>query len=542
MIEKVSFSEAVELLARRLGLPPRQRASPARQRERERMLSLHEEAAGLFQAALRKKAGTAALAYLHKRGLAQESIEGFGLGYAPDEWEALLNAMRKKGFSGQELAAAGLAVPREDRFYDRFRNRLIFPIRDATGRVIAFGGRALAKDQQAKYLNSPETILFRKSQTLWAFDRARRAMADAGRVVVVEGYLDAIACHEAGLTETVATMGTALTGQHVELLRRQVNRLLLAFDSDSAGLAAALRGREHFQRAALEVRVVTLPAGLDPDDVIRQRGADAFRQLAEEAPPMVEWELARILSRAEGKGEQARLEALRDAIAALARVPPGPDREYYVRWLAERYGPDSPDRRRPLEAELRQALAAEIKRASRRSRRIPAAASGEDSAAGRGPERPAARRLQAGLLAAFLQRSDLAERHLASLEVEDFPAESQRAIFEALRRLLARKDSVSPANRPAGWAEELLAELEPEARSALAELALEYLPEERIEESVAAGVGRLIETRLRREETELSRRLDEAGSKIERETIQQQLTEIARRRSQLAGRRIVGER
>ncbi|UCC67019.1 MAG: DNA primase [Armatimonadota bacterium] len=532
MIEKVSFSEAVELLARRLGLPPRQRASPARQRERERMLSLHEEAARLFQAALHRQSGAAARAYLQRRGIAKESINEFELGYAPDQWEALLRALGKKGFSGPELAAAGLAVPREDRFYDRFRNRLMFPIRDATGRVIAFGGRALADDQQPKYLNSPETPIFQKGRTLWAFDRARRPMAEAGGAIVVEGYLDAIACHEAGLPETVATMGTALTAQHVELLRRQVNRLVLAFDSDSAGLAAALRGRELFQQAGLEVRVASVPEGTDPDDVIRQRGAEAFRELVENAPPMVEWELIRILSSAEGEGERARLEAFRQAISALARVPAGPDREYYVRWLAERYGPDSPDRRMPLEAELRQALAAEIKRSSGRPRRMPAPAAAEGAAPGQGPERPTAGRLQASLLAALLEREDLVDRYLASLEVEDFPSEGHRAIFEVLRRLTARKDSLS--------AQGVLAELAPEARPALAELALEYVPGERIEESVASGVRRLVEARLRREETRLSSRLHEAGSTKEREAIQQQLTEIARRRSELAGRRIVG--
>jgi DNA primase len=521
MIEKVSFSEAVELLARRLGLPPRQRASPARQRERERMLSLHEEAARLFQAALRRQAGAAARAYLQRRGIANESIEEFELGYAPDQWEALLRALGKKGFSGRELAAAGLAVP-----------RLMFPIRDATGRVIAFGGRALADDQQPKYLNSPETPIFQKGRTLWAFDRARRPMAEAGGAIVVEGYLDAIACHEAGLPGTVATMGTALTAQHVELLRRQVNRLVLAFDSDSAGLAAALRSRELFQQARLEVRVAIVPEGMDPDDVIRQRGAEAFRELVDDAAPMVEWELTRILSSAEGEGERARLEAFRQAISALARVPAGPDREYYVRWLAERYGPDSPDRRMPLEAELRQALAAEIKRTRGRPRGMPAPAAGERSTPGQGPERPTAGRLQASLLAGLLERKDLVDRYLASLEVEDFPSESHRAILQALQRLAARKDSVS--------AQDVLAELEPEARPALAELALEHLPEERIEESFASGVRRLVEARLRREETRLSSRLDEAGSTKEREAIQQQLTEIARRRSELAGRRMVG--
>ncbi len=538
MVEKVSFPEAVELLARRLGLPPRDRASPAQQRERERVFSLHEQAARLFQSALRSDAGRSVRVYLQKRGIGQALAEEFELGYAPDAWDALMSAMQKKGYSPKELAAAGLAVQKEDRFYDRFRNRLMFPIKSATGRVIAFGGRALAEDQQPKYLNSPETAIFQKGRTLWAFDRARRAMGDAERAIVVEGYLDVIACHEAGMSETVATMGTALTSQHVELLRRQVGRLVLAFDSDSAGLAAALRGRELFQQAGLDVRVVSLPEGLDPDNVIRDRGSAAFRELVEQAPPMVEWELTRILSRAEGEGDRARADALREAVSALARVPAGADREYYLRWLAERYGPDSPDRRRPLETELREALATEIKRASGRSRRTSAQDSGRGPAR-QGLEKPPSGRLQASLLAALLQRGDLAQQHVGSLEVEDFSGEGHRAVFEALQKLVAKGEPVGP--------QAVLAELDPDSRPALAELALEYVPEERVEESVVVGVRRLVELRLRREERALLRRVADAASREEQEAVREQLaaiheelTEIKKRWSKLTGQRIVG--
>jgi hypothetical protein len=225
--------------------------------------------------------------------------------------------------------------------------------------------------------------------------------------------------------------------------------------------------------------------------------------------------------------------ALRDAISALARVPAGADREYYVRWLSERHGPDSPDRRRPLETELRQALANEIKRTGRQPRRIPAPASGEGSGRRQGQEKPAPGRAQAALLAAFLQRGDLAERYLSSLEVEDFPAEGHKAVFGILRRLVERKETVS--------AQAALAESEPEARTALAELALEYVPEDHIEESVASGVRRLAEARLRREESALVRRLNETSSQEDREAVRQQLTKIARERSDLAGRRIVGD-
>ena len=150
-------------------------------------------------------------------------------------------------------------VAKDGRYYDRFRDRVIFPIWDTGGRVIAFGGRALQEDNPPKYLNSPETPLFSKGRVLYAFDRARRAMDEAGRAILVEGYLDAIACHDGGFRETVATMGTALTPEHVQMLKRRVSQIFLAFDADSAGMGAALRSRDLFRQAELAVRVVTLP-------------------------------------------------------------------------------------------------------------------------------------------------------------------------------------------------------------------------------------------------------------------------------------------
>jgi DNA primase len=533
MIEKVPFAEAVELLARRLGLPPRRPADAARQHARDRLLSIHEQAASFFRAQLGSQRGSHARAYLSRRGLSEQCIHEFGIGYAPDAWDALLAALRKRGFSSQELQRAGLILSKDGSAYDRFRNRVIFPICDITGRTIAFGGRALADEQQPKYLNSPETPLFHKGRTLWVFDRARRAMADAGQAIIVEGYLDAIACHEAGLVQTVATMGTALTAEHVEMLRRRVGRLLLAFDSDSAGLAAALRGRELFEQAGLDVRVVTLPENMDPDDLIRSKGPDAFRALISEALPIIEWELNRILAQADGKGERERMEALREAAALLARVAAGVEREYYVRWLARKWGSDRPDRAAAMEKAVREEL---LRRGARRRggvRRMDEGRPSREAAQGRTPARPAAGRVHVALLAAFLQRGDLAARYARQLEPADFPTEEQRAVFEAVRRLVDREEPVG--------AQTVLAEVAPEARGALAEFALDEVPEERMEESIASAVQRVIETRLERRQRALLQKFNEAASEQQREAVQQELTEVVRQRSELAGRRIVGD-
>lgn len=542
MIEKLTFPEAVEMLARRLGVAPRAPAEAARRGQRDRLLALHAEAARWFQAQLGGREGARAREYLQGRGLTQEVIEAYGIGFAPEAWDRLLGALASKGFKGPELARAGLAVAREGGFYDRFRNRVIFPIRDAMGRTIAFGGRALAEDQQPKYLNSPETPLFQKGRTLYALDRARKAMAEAGRAVVVEGYLDAIACHEAGLGETVATMGTALTAEHVELLRRRAKGLVLAFDADSAGLAAALRGRELFERAGLSVRVATLPEGADPDRVLREQGAEALRGLVEDGTPIVEWQLRRVLARADGKGPRERAEALDAAVALLARVPAGADRQYYLDtvtdyalpWIVHGSGVESDSRRTRLHEELQTKLVQAMARARTGHRQAGGAGAGEPPAPEGGePAKPPPSRLEAGLLAAFLGRGELFARWGAELEEGDFATEGHRRVFAAISRVAAGEGEVS--------LERVLAALEPEHRGALAELAVAGAVPERIEESVASAVRRLREGRLRRREGELRRLLEAAESEGQREAVLAELTELRRRRSELAGERIIGD-
>lgn len=541
MTEKVDFQEAVELLARRLGLQPRTPAAASQSRAKERLLALHERAARFFNSALKGRAGASALDYLKKRGVSNDSIETFVLGYAPDAWDALLIAMDKHGFAAKELGRAGLAIQRDDGgqarrssseggFYDRFRNRVIFPIRDATGRVIAFGGRALADDQQPKYLNSPETTLFQKGQTLWAFDLARRAMGEKGRAIVVEGYMDAIACHEAGLTEAVATMGTALTTHHVDLLRRRADQLVLAFDSDSAGLAAATRSSELFRQAELDVRVVTLPDGMDPDNVIRQKGADAFRGLADSAVPMLEWELGRALSR--GQSGREGMAALRDAVAILARVPPGVEREYYIGWLARATASGGPAQLRSGEAAIRDELLQQTARRDPRRRRTGSTPQQQEPAPKAAAEKSLRGRLTASVLAALLEHGEFAAQIVPMLEKSDFPMGEEQAIYEAIARLVARPEEVS--------AEAVLAEVEPAARGLLAELSLEEVPQEQVERSLQGAVRRIVEARLQRQQRALQQRLTQPMSETEQEAVHRELTEVARRKSELAGERIVG--
>jgi DNA primase len=294
LYEKQAFPEAVRSLAERANIPLPQEASaepaPAGLSKSD-LLTVASFAAQFFRRQLHSDAGAAAMAYARKRGLSSESIERFALGYAPDAWDSLINAARGKRFSEAQLLAAGLILRREEGSgcYDRFRNRLIFPIFDAAGSVIAFGGRALDETDRAKYLNSPESVLFDKSAQLYALNWAREAIVSSGQAVVVEGYLDALIPIQEGVRNVVATLGTALTDRHARLLSRYARDVVLVFDADVAGAAAADRALETFLSQQFHVRVATVPAGKDPCDFTLAKGAEAFGQLVADAPDALKY-------------------------------------------------------------------------------------------------------------------------------------------------------------------------------------------------------------------------------------------------------------
>ena len=289
LYDKLSFPEAVRALADRAGIPlPQQSVQPQRagQLAKNDLLEIMTFAADFFRKQLNAPVGAAALQYARDRGFTDEAIQRFGIGFAPESWDALILAGRAARISEDHLLAAGLVTRREGsaRCYDRFRNRLIFPIQDLTGRTIAFGGRALSDQEQAKYLNSPETALFDKSGELFALNFSRPQIVASGQAVVVEGYLDALIPIQAGVDNVVATLGTALTERHVRLLRRYATEAVLVFDADVAGAAAAERALEIFLAQQLHVRVATIPAGKDPCDFVLDKGPDAFRAMLADAP------------------------------------------------------------------------------------------------------------------------------------------------------------------------------------------------------------------------------------------------------------------
>jgi len=296
-LEHLNFPETVERLARRYGvkLPPRSPETKKRREAGDRQRALLEEAQRFFAGCLEDAEGSEARSELDRRGFPKGSWRDFGFGFAPDDWRRLLDHMKRRHPEGA-LVESGLAIRPDSGTspYDRFRNRLTFPIRSGDGALIAFGGRQLG-DGEPKYLNSPETALFRKRSTLFCLDRARRSMADSGRVLVVEGYFDCLSLHRVGVENVVATLGTALTPDHARLLKRRLGPdglTLLCYDADSAGRRAAGSGAGVLLEAGVEVAMVVLPPGMDPDDVIRERGEETFRELLEHPTSLLEFLLA----------------------------------------------------------------------------------------------------------------------------------------------------------------------------------------------------------------------------------------------------------
>src|SRR4029079_16629734 len=341
-ITGASFPETVRDLGRKGGIEGQEPTmdSGAQAQQTNRTEHVNQMAARWFHENLRdERAGAEAREYLTERGIQQETIDRFGIGLAPVEWDGLLKAMAKQGCTPQELASAGLVIAREGGtgFYDGCRVRCMLTITDRRKRVVGCGGRVLGEGTP-KYLNSPDTPLFKKGQTLFALDLAREAIARLKTVIVVEGYFDAVALHQAGLTHTVATLGTALTPEHIQVLRRFASKVVLLFDPDQAGVRAALRGLDLFVNSGIGVKVVTLPAGEDPDTYVRKEGTEAFARLEEQSPSLLDFSLEQCLSTAESGTIEGRIRSVDDVLRILQKSEHPIEREERIRVVAERLG------------------------------------------------------------------------------------------------------------------------------------------------------------------------------------------------------------
>lgn len=418
LYEKVDFAEAVRTLARRWGVPiPERGADPARSDLHDRLRRIAGEAQTFFLARLvDRRAGASAREYLARRGIGDEVREKLGIGYAPDSWNALLDHLRGRDFHPLDVRHAGLTVEsnkqgRPD--YDRFRNRLMFPIRDARGRTVAFGGRALG-DDEPKYINSPETPIYHKGDHLYGLDLAREAVRNEGFAIVVEGYVDLAAVLGAGLDNAVASLGTAFTSAQARLLARYTNRVVFSYDGDAAGAAATTRSLDLLLGRGFDVRVAELPGKSDPDDFVRERGADEYARLVRTAPEYLTFLIRREVGSRDTSRIEEQVAALNAVLPHIARLEVAVERASWAGRLADALGVDD------------DLVLQEVRKAVRAG-----ASHVRERVEGRRPLREAEARLVSELLRSGEQRAQAAE----TMDRSDLEGTEVAAIVESILEL-----------------------------------------------------------------------------------------------------------
>ena len=332
-LEGLSYPDAVRALAKRAGMEvPEDEQYQSRYRQQERLWALMKEAGRFFYSQLYSPAGAKCLEYTNSRGLTKGIITQFGMGYAPDSWNALVDAMRKKGYTDQELVAADLAGEKNGRVYDRFRNRLMFPIIDVRGNVVGFGGRVL-DDSKPKYLNSNDTIIFNKRKNLFGLNLAKKSKA--GSLILVEGNIDVVTMHQYGFDNAVASLGTSLTDEQAALLSRYCDQVVLLYDGDAAGQKATARAIPILEKAELAVKVLQIPDNMDPDDYLRRFGGDKFKLLLEGSSNRVEYQLNAIRANYDLASDDQRVKYLQETTRLLATLRSPVQREIYGHRVAE---------------------------------------------------------------------------------------------------------------------------------------------------------------------------------------------------------------
>ena len=332
-IEGLSYPDAVRALAKRAGMEvPEDEQYQSRYRAQERLWALMKEAGRFYHEQLFAPVGAECLAYVQKRGLTKSIVTRFGIGFAPNSWHALVDAMKRKGYTEQELKDADLVGEKNGRIYDRFRNRLMFPIFDVRGNVIGFGGRVL-DDSKPKYLNSNETLIFNKRKNLFGLNLAKKTKEPY--MILVEGNIDVVALHQFGFDNAVASLGTSLTEEQVNLISRYTEQVVLTYDGDEAGQRAAQRAIPMLEKAGIQVKVLKMQGAKDPDEFLHKFGADKFRLLLEASENRVEYQLAAIARKYDLKQDDQRVKYLHEAAELVASLYSPVQREVYSVRVAE---------------------------------------------------------------------------------------------------------------------------------------------------------------------------------------------------------------
>ncbi len=512
-IDHLTFAEVVEKLAARTGVELRYVEGGAavnrQQGQRTRLVEAHRAAAEFYAQQLSSPDARPARDFLQERGFDSAAAEHFGVGFAPKGWDALTSHLRKKGFTDAELLAGGLVSQGNRGPYDRFRGRLVWPIRDLGGEVIGFGARRLFEDDDGpKYLNTPETPIYKKSQVLYGIDLARRDISKGQQAVIVEGYTDVMACHLAGITTAVATCGTSFGSDHIKVLRRLLmdddqmrGSVVFTFDGDAAGRKAALRAFEEDQRFVTQTFVAVEPTGMDPCDLRISAGDEAVRALIARRVPLFEFALRSTLDAYDLETAEGRIAALREAAPIVAQIRDTALRPEYARRLAGWLG---------LEVEAVTRAVQEAQRSARQS--TPPRREASEPVAP--PRPPTARRRDPGLvvereaLKCALQQPAVVADWYESVEPTAFTHPQARQVHEAIEAA----GSPSAAVVGLAWIDAVLAAAaDDDVRQLVRELSVEPLPaDEGRDDSYAIGViARLLEQ-------DASRRIHELKGRLQR--------------------------
>lgn len=416
--EGQTFPEAVANLGERYGIRVEAYsggAAKSARSDRETLFSANGLAAEFFSSCLKGPGGASAREYLEKRRVGQRAVEAFGIGFAPTGWHNLDLYLKNRGVSEKVIDRAGLSSRNENgKVYDRFRNRLMFPITDLKDQAAGFGGRTMT-DETPKYLNSPQTPVYDKKRVLYGIRQASEAVRRERSIYVVEGYLDVIALWEAGIENTAATCGTALSAEHVRQLKHLADNIVLVFDADRAGIAAAVRSLPVFSAEGAQARVLALDPGHDPDTFVRQHGRDAFLRLADKAVDLVQFIMDEAVAR-HGLSITGRARAVEELAPALAMLDDPVARSLYVRHLSQRIGVDEA------------AILTRVKGAKSRTRREPSSEPARDEPRAAFQDSP----LEKRVVEAMLVSAEFLEEVKAAAFVEEFENETLKAIGQTL--------------------------------------------------------------------------------------------------------------
>lgn len=441
-IEGLSFPDAVQFLAKRAGMEVPEDDAPDEMRgRRTRLLDLNRDAARFFFSQLSTPAGAAAIEYIKRRGISPEMVKKFGLGAAPESWTSLTDAMLKKGYSARDLVDAGLSKQsrKGSGFYDTFRNRLMFPVIDIRGSVIGFSGRILG-DGEPKYLNTPETLVFNKSRNLFAMNLAKKSRQ--GMIILAEGNIDVVALHQAGFDCAVASLGTALTSEQVRLIDRYTDKVVIAYDSDGAGVKAAQRAIKLFENTGISVKVLKMSGAKDPDEFIKKRGPDAFRLLLEQSENHVEYRLLLIKDKYELGTDDGRIAFIKEATELLSSLQSSVEREIYGVRVAEYAGVSPEAVRNEVNKAFRSRMAAAKKRQEREETRPSATMQPKDREIRYDNVRSAV--AEEGVIRLLMLEPSLV-KYTSALRAEDFTSPFLQKLYGIISEKAEQGQSVSMA-------------------------------------------------------------------------------------------------